>query len=71
VQQGQLPAREHALEHHCGSAQTDDQEAVEDEQVVQAGEGVVEHPLLADGVHQEVLDPLADAVEAVFGLSQQ
>ena len=58
VEQRQLPAGEQPLQHHGHGAQADHQEAVEDQQVVETRERVVEHLLLAEGVDQQVLEPL-------------
>ena len=67
MQDRQLPSRKETLEDHGHGAHADDQEAVEDQQVVEAGDRVVEHLLLSEGIDQHVLETLAETVESILG----
>ena len=65
VEQRQFPTRKETLDDHGHGAQADHQEAVEDQQVVKAGDRVIEHLLLTEGIDQHVFESLAQAVETI------
>ena len=65
VEQRQFPTRKETLDDHGHGAHADHQEAVEDQQVVEAGDRVVEHLLLTEGIDQHVFESLAETVESI------
>ena len=70
VEQRQLPTREETLDHHGHGSDADNQESVEDQQMVDPGEGIVEHLLLAEGIDQNVFESFTEPVETVLRPTQ-